>query len=142
MNKTRILFLCTGNACRSQMAEGWARHIHGDKLQVNSAGIIRHGLDKRAEQVMVEAGVNISGQWSKTIDDLPDHDFDVVITLCDLAKESCPYFPGRVTRLHQGFDDPPGLAMGANDEESVLIPYRRVRDEIKEFVKGLPDILE
>ena len=142
MNKMRILFLCTGNACRSQMAEGWARHIHGDKFQVNSAGIIKQGLDKRAELVMAEAWVNISGQWSKTIDDLPNHDFDVVITLCDSAKESCPYFPGRITRLHKGFDDPPGLAMGATDEERALMPYRRVRDEIKEFVKGLPDILE
>jgi arsenate reductase len=140
--KKRVLFLCTGNSCRSQMAEGWARHIHGEKIDVASAGVIKHGVDPVAVKVMAEAGVDISGQASKTIDELPDQNFDAVITLCDAANESCPFFPGQVIRLHQGFDDPPLLTKGIKDEEKALQVYRRVRDEIKEFLQQLPQWIE
>jgi len=138
MQTKKVLFLCTGNACRSQMAEGWARHLLNDQVEVASAGIIKHGVDPRAVQVMAEAGVDISGQESKTIEELSDQNFDVVITLCAAAHESCPFFPGQVVRLHHGFDDPPSLSPNASDEESALQIYRRVRDDIKEFVRGLP----
>ncbi len=142
MDKKKVLFLCTGNSCRSQMAEGWARHLHGEKIDAASAGVVKHGVDPRAVKVMAEAGVDISGQVSKSIEELPDKDFDVVITLCDSANESCPFFPGQVIRLHQGFDDPPLLTKGIKDEERALQVYRRVRDEIKEFVRGLPERIE
>lgn len=139
MDEKKVLFLCTGNSCRSQMAEGWARHLHKDKIDVASAGVIKHGVDPRAIKVMAEAGMDISGQESKSIDELPDKNFDVVITLCDSANESCPFFPGQMVRLHQGFDDPPLLTKGIQDEEKILQVYRRVRDEIKEFVRQLPE---
>ncbi|MFP4258164.1 MAG: arsenate reductase ArsC [Desulfovermiculus sp.] len=142
MDKKKVLFLCTGNSCRSQMAEGWARHLHGEKIDAASAGVVKHGVDPRAVKVMAEAGVDISGQVSKSIEELPDKDFDVVITLCDSANESCPFFPGQVIRLHQGFDDPPLLTKRIQDEERALQVYRRVRDEIKEFVRGLPERIE
>ncbi len=139
MDKKKVLFLCTGNSCRSQMAEGWARHLHQDTIEAASAGVLKHGVDPRAIRVMDEAGVDISGQASKTIDELPKQSFDAVITLCDSANESCPFFPGQAVRLHQGFDDPPSLAQGAPDEESALRIYRRVRDEIRDFVRWLPE---
>ncbi|MCF8106539.1 MAG: arsenate reductase ArsC [Desulfohalobiaceae bacterium] len=142
MAKQRILFLCTGNSCRSQMAEGWVRHLFGEQIEAASAGIVKRGVDPRAIQVMAEAGVDISGQKSKTVEELPDQDFDAVITLCDSANESCPFFPGQVTRLHRGFDDPPSLARAAPDEESAWQVYRRVRDEIQEFVRSLPQRLK
>ncbi|MGM0425128.1 MAG: arsenate reductase ArsC [Thermodesulfobacteriota bacterium] len=142
MSKKKVLFLCTGNSCRSQMAEGWARHLHSDKLEVASAGVIKHGVDPRAVQIMFEAGVDISKQSSKSIDELPEQSFDAVITLCDHASESCPFFPGDVIRLHQGFDDPPALARQAASQEEALNAYRRVRDEIRDFVQGLPQLLE
>jgi arsenate reductase len=142
MDKKKVLFLCTGNACRSQMAEGWGRHLLQDQVEVSSAGIIKHGVDPKAIQVMAEAGVDISAQESKTIDELPDQSFDSVITLCDAANESCPFFPGQVIRLHQGFDDPPSLAKNAPDEEGALQIYRRVRDEIRDFVLNLPERIE
>jgi arsenate reductase len=138
----RILFLCTGNACRSQMAEGFARALKGDVLEAYSAGVVKHGLDPRAVAVMAEAGVDISGQVSKTVDELPAVAFDSVVTLCGHARESCPLFAGPVTRRHRGFDDPPTLARGATSEEEALGHYRRVRDEIKAFVLSLPEALE
>jgi len=141
MDKKSILFLCTGNSCRSQMAESWARHLHDKTIEPFSAGLIRHGLDQRTVKVMAETGVDISEQISKTVDDLPELDFDAVITLCDSANESCPFFPGKFIRLHRSFDDPLSVAKGTADEEKVLEPYRRVRDEIRSFVEGLPDIL-
>ncbi|MCA1945499.1 MAG: arsenate reductase ArsC [Desulfovibrio sp.] len=141
MKKTRILFLCTGNSCRSQMAEGWARALKSEELDVASAGIVRHGMNPRAVQAMAEAGVDISGQSSKTIDDLPSLDFDWIITLCGHANESCPMVFGPAKRLHVGFDDPPALAAGAVTEEEAMAPYRRVRDEIKQFIEGLPESL-
>jgi len=138
-DRIRILFLCTGNACRSQMAEGWARHLKGDVLEPYSAGIEPRGLDPRAVRVMAEAGVDISGHRSKPLDDLAGVDFDVVVTVCDRARESCPVFPGRTRRVHVGLDDPPRLADRAKDEEAALAPYRRVRDAIRAFVETLPE---
>ena len=137
--KTTILFLCTGNSCRSQMAEGWARHLKGDVIEAYSAGIEKHGLNPLAVKVMAEAGVDISGQRSKTVDELPVQQFDYVVTLCGHANETCPYFPGR--KIHRGFDDPPQLAAGATTEEEVLNHYRRVRDEIRDFILTLPEAL-
>jgi arsenate reductase len=138
----RILFLCTGNSCRSQMAEGWARHLKKGVIEAESAGIERHGMNPRALRVMEEAGVDMGGQSSKTLDDLPDPDFDVVVTLCGHARETCPFFPGAVRRVHRGFDDPPGICAGMTDEDEILAVYRRVRDEIRDFVDRLPESLE
>ncbi len=139
---TRVLFLCTGNSCRSQMAEGWARHLWPGRLEPYSAGIETHGLNPRAVQVMSEAGVDISAHRSKTLADLRDVSFEVVVTVCGHADETCPAFPGRVRKLHVGFDDPPKLAAQAADPEAALTPYRRVRDEIRDFVARLPETLE
>ncbi|RMG18878.1 MAG: arsenate reductase ArsC [Planctomycetota bacterium] len=138
----RLLFLCTGNSCRSQMAEGWARHLWPGRYEVHSAGIEAHGLNSLAVRAMREAGVDISGQRSKTLADLGDLSFDAVVTVCGHADERCPVFPGAVRRLHVGFDDPPRLAAGHADPEKALEPYRRVRDEIRAFVEDLPRRLE
>jgi arsenate reductase len=140
-SKARVLFLCTGNSCRSQMAEGWAHHLHGDRYEVYSAGIEKHGLNPLAVKVMAEAGVDISRHASKLIAELPVRDFDFVITVCDHAHESCPLFPGQATLIHQSFDDPPRLAALAANEEEALAPYRRVRDEIEAFVRSMPRLL-
>lgn len=139
MKKLKILFLCTGNSCRSQMAEGWARELKSDVIEAYSAGIERHGLNRLAVKAMAEAGVDISNHLSKTVDELPDNHFDYVITLCDNAHETCPIFPGGTKRIHVGFDDPPFLARDAKTEEEALVHYRRVRDEIRRFVSGLPE---
>jgi arsenate reductase len=121
------------------MAEGWARHLKSDHLEVYSAGIIKHGLNPYAVKAMAEAGVDISGQQSTTIDELPIQQFDWVITLCGHANESCPFFPGK--KVHHGFDDPPILALLAKDEEEKMVHYRRVRDEIRDFIVSLPESL-
>lgn len=134
-----ILFLCTGNSCRSQMAEGWARQLQRGKIEPYSAGIIKHGLNPFAIKVMAEAGVDISRQKSTTIEELPISEFDWVITLCGHANESCPYFSGK--KMHRGFDDPPKLAENMASEEEKLEIYRRVRDEIKQFIQLLPQSL-
>jgi arsenate reductase len=139
--KLKILFLCTGNSCRSQMAEGWAKTLKADALEAYSAGIETHGLNPYAVRAMAEAGVDISGYRSKLLSELEGIAFDVVITVCGNAQESCPLFPGRTKVIHVGFDDPPKLAAGAQDEEQRMAPYRRVRDEIREFVAGLPESL-
>ncbi|MDZ7641525.1 MAG: arsenate reductase ArsC [Desulfurivibrio sp.] len=136
MLKTTVLFLCTGNSCRSQMAEGWGRQLLGDDFAVYSAGIARHGMNPQAVKVMAEAGVDISDQYSKTLEQLPPGNFDYVITLCGHANETCPWFPGKV--IHHGFDDPPKLAQAATNEEEALGHYRRVRDEIRDYLKNLP----
>ncbi len=138
----RILFLCTGNSCRSQMAEGWARHLKSDVLEPYSAGIETHGLNPNAVQVMAEAGVDISQQQSKHLDQLKDVVFDHVVTVCGNAHESCPVFPGKTKVTHVGFDDPPRLAREAATEQEALDHYRRVRDEIREFVETLPEGLD
>lgn len=133
-----MLFLCTGNSCRSQMAEGWARAVKGDAIEAYSAGVEPHGMNARAVQVMSEAGVDITGQSSKHVNDLADVPFDYVVTVCDHANETCPVFPGKVKRVHVGFDDPPRLAKNAATEDEALSHYRRVRDEIRAFVATLP----
>jgi len=139
--KLTVLFLCTGNSCRSQMAEGWARRLKGDVLAVYSAGIEAHGLNPYAVKVMAEAGIDISHHQSKLVGELLHIPFDYVITVCGHAQENCPVFPGRAVVLHHGFDDPPKLAAGAKTEEESLAHYRRVRDEIRAFVETLPEAL-
>ena len=139
--KLKVLFLCTGNSCRSQMAEGWARRLKGDVMEAYSAGIEAHGLNPNAVKAMAEAGVDISGQRSKTLDALAPIEFDYVVTVCGHAHGSCPFFPGKAKVVHVGFDDPPQLAKAAKTEAEALDCYRRVRDEIRDFVSGLPDNL-
>jgi arsenate reductase (thioredoxin) len=141
--KIKILFLCTGNSCRSQMAEGWTRALKGDLVEVYSAGIETHGLDPIAVEVMAEAGVDISKQTSKHVNTLIHIAFDTVITVCDNARETCPYFPWAKKVLHVGFSDPPAMAkaladQGASEEEQRNC-YRRVRDEIRAFVDSSPE---
>lgn len=139
--KLKILFLCTGNSCRSQMAEGWAKHLKGEVIDAYSAGIETHGLNPNAVRVMAEAGMDISGHRSKHVDEFKDMSFDYVVTVCDSARESCPLFPGKTKVVHIGFDDPPRLAKAAHDEREALGVYRRVRDEIRAFVETLPEAL-
>lgn len=139
--KRKILFLCTGNSCRSQMAEGWTRHLKSDLFDVWSAGIEPKDVDPRAVQVMAEAGVDISGQRSKHVEGLSGIAFDYVVTVCGYAVERCPIYPGKTMRIHKGFDDPPYLARDAKTDEEALVHYRRVRDEIKKFVEGMPGSL-
>lgn len=140
--KLKVLFLCTGNSCRSQMAEGWARALKSEQIEPYSAGIETHGLNPDAVRVMAEAGVDISGHRSKYVHELSGIEFDYVITVCDHAQEHCPVFPGRAKVVHRGFDDPPRLADATAAEQDRLAPYRRVRDEIRTFVEQLPQILE
>ncbi len=132
-----VLFLCTGNACRSQMAEGWARHLRVDDFNAYSAGVAPHGVDPRAVKVMAEVGVDLSGHRSKHVDELFDTPLDLVVTVCDAAAEACPVFPRPVPKRHHSFEDPPALARSAPDEETALTHYRRVRDEIRAFVASL-----
>lgn len=136
--KMKILFLCTGNSCRSQMAEAWTRLLKGDRFDAYSAGVQPKPIDPRAIKAMAEAGIDISEQKSKDVDVFGNMEFDYVITLCDNARESCPYFPAKTKLIHQGFADPPKLAEEAKNEEEAMAPYRRVRDEIKAFVETLP----
>lgn len=133
--KPNVLFLCTGNSCRSQMAEGWARHLLGERIEPFSAGIEAHGMNPNAVRVMKEAGVDISGQSSKLVGTLADVPLDLVITVCGHANESCPAFLGKARVVHVGFDDPPKLAKNATTEDEALGHYRRVRDEIRDFVR-------
>ena len=128
-----ILFLCTGNSCRSQMAEGFCRHYHSDKFNCYSAGIKAHGLNSFAVEVMKEAGIDISGQKSKTIPQLPNIEFDYVITVCNNADQNCPFFPAKTKKIHIGFDDPA--------TQTDLSVFRRVRDEIEAMVVDLPRAL-
>ncbi|MBL7154712.1 MAG: arsenate reductase ArsC [Phycisphaerae bacterium] len=139
--KLKILFLCTGNSSRSQMAEGWTRHLKGHCIEAYSAGIAPAGLSSRSVRVMGEAGVDISGHRSKHVDEMKDIAFDYVVTVCDNAREQCPFFPARVKIIHVGFDDPPRLAAETPTEQQALDCYRRVRDEIKAFVERLPEAL-
>jgi arsenate reductase (thioredoxin) len=142
MRKLRILLLCTGNSCRSQMAEGFARALKGEVIKAYSAGIETHGLNPRAVKVMAEVGIDISERKSKLVEELGNIRFDYVVTVCDNARESCPIFSGHAKIVHVGFEDPPKLAEGAASEEEALEHYRRVRDEIREFVEGLPEGLD
>ncbi len=140
--RLRVLFLCTGNSCRSQMAEGWARALRGDAVEAHSAGLEARGLNPLAVKVMAEAGVDISRHRSKTLAEFAGARFDFVVTVCDHARESCPLFPGGAQVIHAGFDDPPRLARAAATEEEALAIYRRVRDEIRQFIKKLPELLD
>jgi arsenate reductase len=140
--KLKVLFLCTGNSCRSQMAEGWARHLRGETIEPYSAGIETHGLDPNAVKVMAETGVDISRHRSKHVDEVRDIPFDYVVTVCDDAYERCPLFPGKTKVVHIGFADPPRLARQAKSEREALDYYRKVRDEIRRFVESLPESLE
>ncbi len=142
----RVLFLCTGNSCRSQMAEGWARHLLPDRVDACSAGTDPHGLNPLAVRAMAEAGVDISGHESTTPDACDPATLDLVVTVCGHAHEQCPVLltsNPRTRIVHHGFDDPPRLAResGAADDEQAMPPYRRVRDEIRDFVAALPELL-
>ena len=139
--KLKILFVCTANACRSQMAEGWACHLKADVIEAYSAGTFAAGVSSTAIKVMAEAGVDISHQVSETLDSYADIEFDYVVTICDHAHRHCPVFPGKTKVVHVPFDDPPSLAAWAKTEQEALNHYRRVRDEIREFVEKLPEAL-
>ena len=140
--RSKVLFLCTGNSCRSQMAEGWARHLLGECVEPYSAGIEAHGMNANAVRVMQEAGVDITGQSSKLASSLAEVPLDLVVTVCGHADENCPAFLGKARVVHVGFDDPPKLAKTAATEEEALGHYRRVRDEIRQFVaEKLGDLL-
>jgi arsenate reductase len=143
--KIKILYLCTGNSCRSQMAEGWTRHLKSNQIEAFSAGIETHGLNPHMIEVMDEAGVDVSNQKSENIRDFAEHDLDVVITVCGHAHETCPVFPANCKVVHTGFADPPKMAKelakkGATEEEQ-LDCYRSVRDKIKEYILTLPESL-
>jgi arsenate reductase len=140
--KIRVLFLCTGNSCRSQMAEGWARALKSDCVEAYSAGTNPHGMNRLAVEAMREAGVDISTHHSKKPDNLADVLFDYVVTVCDSAHESCPVFPGHARVVHVGFDDPPRLAKDAKTDAEALPHYQRVRDEIRKFIETLPGALQ
>lgn len=131
-----ILVLCTGNSCRSQLAEGYLRYFAGDKAQIFSAGIEKHGVNPKAVQVMAEDHIDISNHTSNHVDEYLSVPFDYVITVCDNANEACPYFPGSVKRFHQNFPDP---AKATGTQEEVMNEFRRVRGLIKiyaaDFVK-------
>lgn len=137
--KLNILFLCTGNACRSQIAEGWARHLKSDIINAYSAGISPIGVSSKAIKSMAEAGVDISNHTSKYLNDLKGVDFDYVITLCDNAAQNCPVFPGKAKVIHKPFKDP---YFASGSEEQVMSQFAKVRDQIKDFVISLPDCLE
>ena len=136
--KLRVLFLCTGNSARSQMAEGWARRLKADFIESHSAGVDPRGPSRRAVRVMAEAGVDISDQRSKHVDELAGIDFDYVVTLCDHARQSCPVFPKKTKVVHFGFADP---AAATGRPEEILATYRTVRDQIRDFVQTLPESL-
>ena len=136
-DKLKILFLCTGNSCRSQMAEGWARYLKGNIIDPYSAGTVAQGVSPRAVRVMEEAGVDISHHTSKEVESMMDIPFDYVITVCSSADEHCPSFSGKVQVIHVAFDDPPSLARSAQNEDDALAHFRCVRDKIRVFIETL-----
>lgn len=136
----RVMFLCTGNSCRSQMAEGWARHLLSDQMEACSAGTDPQGLNPLAVKAMAEVGVDISGHSSKSIARCEPDTLDLVVTVCDHAHEHCPLFTGDTRVVHRGFEDPPRLAADARSDEEALPHYRRVRDEIRAFVETMPNL--
>jgi len=144
--RLNLLFLCTGNSCRSQMAEGIARYYLGEKFNVYSAGIEKHGLNENALLVLKEIGIDIKNHYSKTIDEIKNVVFDYVITVCSDADEKCPFFPASVKIIHRGFDDPPKLAKKIKENggsfEDELNCYRKVRDEIKNMIINFDDLLK
>ncbi|MHC4479051.1 MAG: arsenate reductase ArsC [Planctomycetota bacterium] len=134
----KVLFLCTGNACRSQIAEGWARHLKGDVIEAYSAGVSPGGLSSTTVKVMAEVGVDISDHTSKHIDTLKGIDFDYVVTLCDNAKEQCPVFAGKAEHIHRPFEDPNFMS---GTPEQRMAAFRKVRDQIRVFVEHMPQSL-
>ena len=132
--KKKILVLCTGNSCRSQIAEAYLRQFCGDKAEVFSAGVETHGLNPRAVQTMKEDGIDISSQTSNHVDQYSHIEFDFVLTVCDNARERCPYFPTRAKVVHHNFPDP---AKAKGTEEEILQQFREVREEIKDYCKKL-----
>jgi arsenate reductase len=137
--KVKVLFLCTGNSCRSQMAEGWARHLKEDTIDEYSAGVRPIGVSSRAIKTMAEAGIDISTHTSKHIDDLGGVDFDYVVTLCDNAAQNCPVFPGKAKVIHKPFKDP---YFSTGSEEQVMAEFQKVRDQIRAFIETIPASLE
>ena len=137
--KIKVLFLCTGNSCRSQMAEGWTRHLKADVIEAYSAGIRPIGVNPRAIQVMAEAGVDISMHTSKHLDDLWNVDFDYVVTLCDNAARNCPIFSGKAKVIHSPFKDP---YFATGSEEQIMAEFREARDKIRAFIETIPESLE
>lgn len=137
--KIKVLFLCTGNSCRSQMAEGWARHLKGNIIDAYSAGIRPIGVSSRAIQVMTEAGMDISMHKSQHLDEFSEIGFDYVITLCDNAAKNCPVFTGKVKVFHRPFEDP---YFASGSEEDIMETFRSVRNDIRKFIEAMPDNLE
>ncbi|MCX6113510.1 MAG: arsenate reductase ArsC [Proteobacteria bacterium] len=137
--KIKILFLCIGNSCRSQMAEGLTRFYRSNVIEPFSAGTKPEPLDPLAVEAMKEIGIDISGQRSKSVSEFKDTSFDYVITLCGEASESCPFFPAKTKIIHKGFSDPPVLARNEKTKEQKLVHYRKIRDEIKNYIMGLPE---
>ncbi len=138
-DRRKVLFLCTGNSCRSQIAEGWARHLKGNVIEPYSAGLRPIGVNSKAIKVMAEEGVDISMHKSQHIDEFSEIDFDYVVTLCDNASESCPVFSGKAKVIHKPFDDP---YFASGSEEQILTTFRKVRDDIRTFVETMPESLE
>ncbi|OGU47160.1 MAG: hypothetical protein A3H45_01160 [Ignavibacteria bacterium RIFCSPLOWO2_02_FULL_55_14] len=134
MSIPKILVLCTGNSCRSQMAEGWLRHFAGSRAEIFSAGVSPSPVNPKAVRVMLDAGIDISGQTSKHVDSLMHLDFSLVITVCDNARESCPVFPGTVRTIHRDFDDP---TFATGSEPEIMREFERVRDEIRNFANDV-----
>ncbi|OJW16890.1 arsenate reductase ArsC [Mucilaginibacter sp. 44-25] len=131
-----ILVLCTGNSCRSQIAEGYLRHFSEGKANIYSAGIETHGVNPRAIATMQEDGIDISAHTSNNVDEYASIPFDYVITVCDNAKENCPYFPTNAIKLHHNFPDP---AKAKGTEEEILAEFRKVREMIKDYCKAFTD---
>ena len=132
----KVLVLCTGNSCRSQIAEGYLRHFAGNKAEIYSAGIETHGVNPKAIKIMKEDGVDISAHTSNHIDEYSNVDFDFIITVCDNAKESCPNFPSKAIKFHQNFPDP---AKASGSEQEVMAQFRQVRDMIREYARDFVD---
>jgi len=137
--KIKVLFLCTGNSCRSQIAEGWARHLKDNVIDAYSAGIHPIGVSFRAIKAMAEEGVDISMHKSQHIDEFSGIDFDYVVTLCDDAFQSCPVFSGKARIVHKPFDDP---YFASGSEEQVMATFRKVRDDIRMFIETMPESLK
>jgi arsenate reductase len=135
---TRVLILCTGNSCRSQIAEGYIRNYRGESLEVYSAGIETHGVNPKAISIMKEDGIDISSHTSNHISEYYNIEFDYVITVCDNAKENCPYFPSKAKMLHYNFKDP---AKATGSEEDIMQQFRKVRDEIKAYCRKFVSII-
>ena len=137
-NRIKVLFVCMGNSCRSQIAEGWADHLKSNVIDAYSAGIHPIGVNSRAIKVMAEAGVDISAQKSQSLDEFSEIDFDYVITLCDNAAQRCPTLTNKTKVLHKPFEDP---YYATGSEEDIMETFRKVRNEIKEFIEAMPDNL-